>query len=220
MKPAIAVLLILTGCTTKPLADPAPQYFEADPATAATVTGKVSFRGKPPKMAPLRIDEDPVCSNLNPKGLLDESVVVSRKGELANVFVYVKTGLEGKRFAPPAGPATIDQRNCRFAPRVLGVRVGQTIRVLNSDPLTHNIHPQPKESREWNQSQPEGAPALERKFVRPEIMLRVKCNVHSWMRGYWSVLEHPYFAVTGPNGEFRITGLPPGKYILEAGMRS
>ena len=221
---ALAVLL-LAGCATKaPPATPAVEarpkidYFVIDVEKAGTISGKVSLRGRPPAREAIRIDEDLACVELNPKGMLTETVVTGAGGALANVFVYVKRGLESKQFAPPPATETvvIDQHNCRFAPRMLGLRAGQTLRVTNSDPLTHNIHPMPKMNRDWNQSQPEGAPALERRFVRPELMVRVKCNVHSWMRAYVNVVEHPYFAITGPDGAFELRHLPPGDYTLEA----
>ncbi|MBL8214832.1 MAG: hypothetical protein JNK87_29200 [Bryobacterales bacterium] len=191
-------------------------YFQVDPATAGAVTGKIAYKGAKPARKKLRIDEDPVCTKLNKNGLYDEAVVVNKNGTLANVFLHIKGGLEGKRFEVPKEPVVIDQKGCRFGPRVMGVQVGQIIRVTNSDPLTHNIHPMPKNNREWNQSQGEGDPPLERKFVRSEVMVRVKCNVHSWMRAHIGAVEHPYFAVTGEDGAFEIRNLPPGEYTLEA----
>ncbi len=221
---AAVAILALTACSgpTQPAAvrkdapplDPV--YFSVDAKTTAAIRGRVGFKGPRPRPQALRIDEDPACVKLNRGRLLEESVVV--KGGLANVFVYVKNGLEGKKFAPPPPEqvVVIDQKGCRFDPHVIGLRVGQTLRITNSDPVTHNIHPQPAMNREWNQSQEAGAAPLERKFVRPEIMMRVKCNVHSWMRAYVSALEHPYFAVTGADGSFEIAGLPPGDYAIEA----
>ena len=86
----------------------------------------------------------------------DESEVVNPNGALANVFIYVKTGLEGKTFEPPSMPVAIDQKGCLFHPRVMGIQVGQTLSVINSDPVTHNIHPMAEINREWNHSQGEG----------------------------------------------------------------
>lgn len=219
-----AAFALMAACSQSPKAVPEakkeapPSYFQVDPGTAVTITGKVFLKGAKPVRKKLEIDEDPACVKLNKAGLFEETVMVNANGTLANVFVYVKKGLEGKQFAPPPATdvVTIDQKGCRFTPHVLGVRTGQTISVTNSDPLTHNIHPQPKMNREWNQSQPEGAPPLERRFVRPEMMIRVKCNVHSWMRAYIGAMEHPYFAVTGSDGSFEIRNLPPGEYTVEA----
>ncbi len=214
-----AALAVLAACSRpREVKQQEPSYFQVDSNTAVTIAGKVFFKGAKPARKRLDIDEDPVCVKLNKGGLFEESVMVNANGTLANVFVYVKQGLEGKQFPPPpaAETVTIDQKGCRFLPHVIGVRAGQTMRVTNSDPLTHNIHPQPKMNREWNQSQPEGAPPLERRFVRPEMMVRVKCNVHSWMRAYIGAMEHPYFAVTGADGSFEIRNLPPGDYTVEA----
>jgi plastocyanin len=219
----LLVALMAAACSSPPPQPTAqkkeePSYFAVDSQTSATLRGKVVFKGPRPRRRALQVDEDAACVQLNRGRLLDESLLVNAGGALANVFVYVKRGLEGKHFAPPppGDVVTIDQKHCRFEPHVFGVRVGQTIRITNSDPVTHNIHPQPENNREWNQSQPEGAPPLERKFVRPEVMIRVKCNVHSWMRAYVSALDHPYFAVTRADGTFEIPNLPPGRYTVEA----
>ncbi|MBM3795560.1 MAG: hypothetical protein FJW31_16205 [Acidobacteria bacterium] len=225
MKPmaAMAALIMLEACQSSAprptAAAPAePSYFTADPATAGLVRGRVTLAGRPPKPTRLAIEEDVTCAQLNPQGLRSEEFAVANGGALANVLVYVKKGLEGKTFAPPPKTETvaIDQRQCRFQPHVFGIRAGQTLRVTNSDPLTHNIHPQPKNNREWNQSQEDGAVALERRFPFPEQMVRIKCNVHPWMRAYVHVMEHPYFAVTGADGSFEIASLPPGDYVIEA----
>lgn len=132
------------------------------------------------------------------------------------MFVYVKTGLERKTFETPKEAIQIDQRGCSYKPHVIGIQVGQTLDVLNSDPVSHNIHPLPKENRDWNRQQAPEAGKLERQFTRPEIMIPVKCNVHNWMRAYISVVAHPYFAVTGDQGTFELKGLPPGDYTIEA----
>jgi len=91
---------------------------------------------------------------------------------------------------------------------------GQTVKIVNSDPTTHNIHPSPKDNREWNQSMTPQAPPLEKTFAREEIMLPVKCDQHPWMRMFVNVTKNPFYAVTGPDGKFQITGLPPGDYTL------
>jgi hypothetical protein len=82
--------------------------------------------------------------------------------------------------------------------------------------VTHNIHPRAQNNREWNQSQDPGSPPLARKFVRPEIMIRVKCNVHPWMKAWVGVVDSPYFAVTSADGSFEIGNVPPGTYTVEA----
>jgi plastocyanin len=216
--------LVLTGCSgpgTKaehkvPEGVQKPAYYTVNPVTAGVISGVVRFSGRKPRLKPIDMSSDPACVEAHHGQPYDESLVVGEKGVLANVFVYVKTGLEGKTFETPAQPATIDQRGCWFRPRVLGIQVGQTLKVANSDPVTHNIHPLAQINREWNHSQGAGDPPISRRFLKPEIMIPVKCNIHSWMHAYIGVLDHPYFSVSGTDGTFEIRNVPPGDYVIEA----
>jgi hypothetical protein len=103
-----------------------------------------------------------------------------------------------------------------YDPHVLAVMAGQTLEVKNDDQTTHNIHPTPKDNRDWNQSQPPGATPIEQSFARPEFAIPVKCNVHPWMKSYIFVFKNPYYAVTSKDGKFELKGLPPGTYTIEA----
>ena len=215
----ICALVLLAGCGKKesseeqpaaktPAAAPAAAT-PIDPATAATVSGSVKFEGAAPKAATIDMSQDPNC-----KGANKAENVVAADGHLANVFVYVKEGLGNRTFAAPTEAVTLDQSGCRYHPHVLGVMAGQTIKIVNGDPTTHNIHPTPQNNREWNESQaPQSAP-LEKNFAREEIMLPVKCNQHPWMKMYMNVTKSPFYAVSGPDGKYEIKGLPPGDYTL------
>jgi plastocyanin len=215
---------LLSGCSgsqkkeaeASPKQAVAPSYFKVDPTTAGTLTGTIKFTGKKPPRKLIDMSEDPACVEAHHGKAYDESVAVNPNGTLANVFIYLKSGLEGKTFAVPTTPAVIDQNGCWFHPRVMGIQTGQTLQVTNSDPVTHNIHPLAQINREWNHSQGQGDPPLARRFTKPEVMIRVKCNIHSWMRAFIGVLEHPYFAVTGSDGTFEIRNIPPGDYVVEA----
>jgi plastocyanin len=220
MKRILLLSVVLLSACSRPetpsgKAEAAIEVFRPDPATAGSVTGTVIYAGPRPAPVALEMDSDPACARMH-KGALkvDPPVSVSRGGELANVFVYVKSGLDGKHFGAPETPVTIDQKGCWFHPRVMGIQTGQTLEVTNSDPVTHNIHPVAQVNREWNQSQSEGDPPLKRRFARPEIMVPVKCNIHKWMHAWIGVLEHPYFGVTGPGGTFTLANLPPGEYTI------
>lgn len=192
-------------------------YTKIDPATAAAVTGKVLFTGKKPTSRPIDMSgEESECKRMHSGATLAEDFVLNPDGTLANVFVYVGAGLENATFEPVTTPAQMDQKGCMFKPHVMGVRVGQPFVVGNSDPVTHNVHPMPEKNREWNQGQPPGAPKIERVFTEPEIMIPVKCNVHSWMKAYVGVVAHPFFTVTGESGTFELKGLPPGEYTIRA----
>lgn len=220
--PAFAAI-VLIACSTssqKPSSESsktekaAPVYFKLDPATAGVIKGSIAFHGKRPPRKLIDISSEPACVEARHNRPVDESVVVNPNGTLANVFVYIKSGLEGKTFETPATPVTIDQKGCWFHPRVMGIQVGQVLHVINSDPVTHNIHPQAKINREWNHSQGAGDPPLTRRFVKPEVMVPVKCNIHSWMHAFIGVLPHPYFAVTNEKGTFELPNVPPGQYVL------
>jgi len=210
--------MLLASCSKtqpQPQSTPAPIAFQPDAATAGTITGRVEFAGKKPPRKTVAMESDPQCAKLHSSAVADEVLAVNSNGTLANVFVYIKQGLEDKKFASPADPVVIDQKGCWFGPRVLGVQVGQTLKVTNSDPVTHNIHPLAQVNREWNQSQEPGAEALTRKFSQPEVMIRVKCNIHGWMHAWVGVVAHPYFAVTSADGTFQLRNVPPGNYTIE-----
>jgi plastocyanin len=226
MKSRLRLLAFLILCTifaacakpappseTKP---GAPASFQVDPSTAGSVTGKVMFDGKKPTAKKVVMEGDPHCARLHASTVSDEIIAVNSNSTLANVFVYIKQGLEDKTFAPPADPIVIDQQGCWFNPRVLGIQVGQTLKVTNSDPLTHNIHPLAQVNREWNQSQPPSAEPFLRRFTQPEVMIRVKCNIHPWMHAWIGAVAHPYFAVTGADGSFQFRNVPPGNYTIAA----
>jgi plastocyanin len=216
---ALCTLLALAGCSKKdnteqsnnmaeqPAAQPAATPI--DPATVATIDGTVKFDGTAPKPSKIDMSQDPGCKGMNQA----ENLVVNN-GDLANVFVYVKDGLGNRTFDVPKDPVELDQKGCQYHPHVLGVMAGQTVDIKNDDPTTHNIHPTPKDNREWNESQPPSSPALEKNFAREEIMLPVKCNQHPWMKMYINVVKNPFFAVTDKDGKYELKGLPPGDYTI------
>ena len=187
-----------------------------DQSTVGTVTGKVTFDGAKPKLARIMMDQDPVCVQKHTGPVTAEDGAVNSNGTLPNVFVYVKEGADKYAFPTPTGPVTLDQNGCMYKPHVLGIQAGQTLHIISSDPTTHNIHPMPKDNREWNESQSPGAAPLDKTFARPEIMVPVKCNQHPWMKAYVGVTKNPLFAVTGSDGTFTIKGVPPGDYTVEA----
>ena len=198
-----------TNTTSEQQAAPAGAATPIDPATAAQVSGTVKFDGTAPKPAKIDMSQDPGC-----KGPNEAEAVVVDGGNLANVFVYVKDGLGSRTFDVPHDAVVLDQSGCKYHPHVLGVMAGQTVEIKNDDPTTHNIHPTPKDNREWNESQPPQAAPLQKNFAREEIMLPVKCNQHPWMKMYINVVKSPFFAVTDKSGKYEIKGLPPGDYTI------
>src|ERR1035437_8967733 len=183
-----------------------------DEANGATVTGKVAFTGAKPVMKTIDMSANPVCTRAHASApQKSEEALVNDNGTLKYVFVWVKAGLPAdKTWAVPAAAVPLDQHGCMYQPHVVGVMAGQNVEIKNSDPTNHNIHPQPQTNQEWNESQPPGAGDKMQSFARQEVMIPVKCNIHSWMRSYIGVISHPFFAVTGDDGTFSIKGLPPG----------
>lgn len=198
-------------------AQPFTQLTTVDPATAASIHGVIHFTGSAP--APVQIDMgmDPGCTIENHEPNFSQQYAVNH-GALANVYIYVKHGLEGKNFAMPTTPVILDQKGCRYEPHVIALMTGQTLRVLNSDPTMHNVHAQPNapSNPQWNMSQmPKGAP-IEKTFHDPEVMMPFKCNQHPWMKAYVNVAANPFYAVSDAEGKFELKGLPPGDYMIAA----
>ena len=198
--------------TAAPAAPAAPAF---DPATAGSVMGMITLEGTPPPPEEIRMNSDPACVELA-TDTQTEYYRVGAEGGLGNVFVYVKEGLEGQSFPAPSESIVLDQKGCRYTPHVFGMRVGQTLEIVNSDMTLHNIHATPANNDEFNTGQPIQGMRYERVFESPEVMVPFKCDVHGWMNAYVGVLEHPYFAVTAEDGKFDISDLPPGDYVVEA----
>ena len=185
------------------------------PAFAASVTGKATFTGTPPNPAKIDMNADPVCAGSG-STVTSEDVVVNSNGTLKNVFVYVKEGLEGQTFTAPTEKVVMNQQGCHYSPHVFGAQVNQPVEIVNSDATLHNVHGMPKASKEFNLGMPIQGMKVTRKFDKPEVMVKFKCDVHPWMHAYVGVVDHPFFAVTGEDGSFEIKNLPPGQYTLEA----
>jgi hypothetical protein len=198
----------------------APAGGAAKPAAAAattgtaSVSGKVSFEGTPPPAEKVKLSADAKCVEMHKDGLERQPIKV-KDGGLADVLVYVKTGVSGT-FPAPAEPVVLDQHGCDYAPHMVAMMVGQQLKIRNSDDTLHNIHPRPQANAEFNVGQPRKGMESVKTFDKPEMLIPVGCDVHPWMRAFISVLSNPYFAVTGDDGTFEIKGLPAGEYEIEA----
>lgn len=198
-----------------------PSAQAVDAATAGSIMGSVKLNGTPPKMKVINMAAEPACAKDHASSpAMTQDVVPGDNGTLQNVVVYLQGDFSKYKFDEPTTPATIDQKGCMYEPHVLALRTGQTLDVVNADPVTHNIHPVPKDNREWNQSQPPGASPIMQSFAREEVAIPVKCNVHPWMKAYIAVFDNPYYAVTGKDGSFTIKNVPPGTYTVTAWQES
>ncbi|MBI5217141.1 MAG: carboxypeptidase regulatory-like domain-containing protein [Ignavibacteriae bacterium] len=186
-------------------------------AISGNVSGKINFKGAKPAPSKIKMSSDQKCMKVHSgKDVVSDQVVVNANNTLRWTFVYVKKGLEGKKFPQPKNKASIDQQGCMYSPHVLGMMVNQPLEIINSDPTMHNIHALPKNSPQFNIGQPIKGQRTTKTFAKAETMVRVKCDVHNWMGAWVGVLDHPFFAVSDGDGNFAIKDLPAGDYELEA----
>jgi len=209
-KTVAALLVGITQIGCDKADAPKPQKTLLPPVLGSgSIKGHVRLVGEPPGMKEILND---ICH----KGagpLTEESVVVNPDGTLRNVFVYVTgaTASSGEANAE----ALLDQINCQYVPHVIGVQVGQTLRIKSSDPTMHNVRFAPKHAEAFNLSMTDAGQSSAVTFSSPEF-IRVKCDVHPWMTAYIGVFDSPFFQATGDGGAFEIARLPVGKYTLHA----
>lgn len=178
---------------------------------AGDITGKITLKGTPKPEVDIPLT--PSCGKINPNKVTTRHYVAGKDGGLANVFVYLK---DAKAAPATADSPMLDQAGCMYDPYVLGVVTGQKFKVKNSDPELHNVHATPKINKEFNFGQPLKDQISERSFDQAEVLVRIKCDVHPWMFAYMGVVDHPYFAVSDKEGNFKIAGVPDGKYTIVA----
>lgn len=226
----IALTLAFTACggsgqqTAAPTpSQPAAQQPASDapsggetPSGSAAISGKITYQGEVPKFKAISMDADPGCSVKHGQPVMPELLVLGDGNTMANVMVRVTSGVADKQWAVPSEPVVVDQRGCVYVPHVLGVMAGQKVKILNSDGLMHNVHALPEKNKEFNKAMPATQTETEVVFSKSEDPFKVKCDVHPWMAAYVAVLDHPFFAVTGKDGSFNISGLQPGTYEIEA----
>ena len=196
------------------MAEPAAPAF--DPATAGNVMGTITLEGTPPAAEPIRMNSDPVCAMESPNSETEYFLVGDTGGSWQRLRVCQGRARRPdfprshRRDRVTAGRVSVCSHTC------LAFRVGQTLSIVNSDPTLHNIHATPASNEEFNTGQPIEGMVYERMFDTPEVMVPFQCDVHGWMNAYVGVLDHPYFGVTGADGAFDLSGLPPGDYVVEA----
>jgi plastocyanin len=187
----------------------------AGPAFAGDIVGTVNYTGKVPTLKPIAMNADPGCASKHKGPVANEALVLGPGNTMANVMVRVKGPVKGS-FPAPAAPVVIDQKGCQYFPHVTGIRVGQTLKLKNSDGLLHNVHALPKVNTPFNMAMPANRKEADTKFGKEEGMFHIKCDVHPWMSAYVGVFANPFYAVSGKDGKFKISGLPPGTYEIEA----
>ena len=186
----------------------------AQTANRGTIKGHIKLSGDLPGNSIIRMGMDPKCAEINRgKRVVQETVAAAIDGSLANVFVRLQGTFP--QTPVPKEPVVVDQRGCIYHPRVVGARVGQTLQVKNSDDLLHNVHSLTGKSNAFNISEPKAGMVQQFTMKDEEVMLRIKCDVHSWMTTYIGVVTNPYFAVSNTAGTFEIADVPAGSYTIQ-----
>ncbi len=184
----------------------------ASPAHAGgSIRGQVTLVGTAP--APVKIDRsrDFFCAKTE---AWDEDLVV-HKGKIRDVHVGIESHSAG-RHTPPTTPVVIEQKNCSYRPRVVGIMEGQALDITNGDQTFHNVHAYVGAETFFNRAQPAGAKPIRSNTAPAGTEMKFACDIHPWMRGYAVVTDHPYFDVTDEQGAFTIANVPAGRYTLRA----
>ncbi len=202
----------LTALARVPAAEPQTQAADE----GATLTGRVKMKGEIPKRRKIQTNADPKCAAMHPGDLMSDDYVIDPAGNVQYAIIYVKEGLGDQKFTPPKSSVYVEQKGCRFEPHALGVMVGQELTFRNMDPeLMHIVHVTPKSNKEFGFSQVKRGEERPKIFTAKET-IRLFCDVHPWMEAWIMVLDHPLHATSGADGKFKLKGLPPGKYTIEA----
>jgi hypothetical protein len=186
----------------------------ATPIERGSLHGHVRVTGVLPANDVIRMNADPMCMKASGGShVTDEAVIAAADGSLANVFVELVGTFPDTPV--PSAPVFIDQRGCLYSPRVVGLRAGQPLQVRNSDDGLHNVHGVSTERDGFNVSQPVSGMVSTFRPHDPGV-LRLKCDVHTWMVAFVGVVNHPYFAVTTADGTFSMRDVPEGTYEVRA----
>lgn len=184
---------------------------------AGTITGAITFEGKVPEMKPVAMDADPACAAMHKDNPPKNEILVLGDGQtMANVLVEVTKGAPQKDYPAPTEPIVLTQKGCMYSPRVFVIRPGQTLKVMNPDGILHNVNGMPAVNTPFNRAMPKNLTEMEVTFDKSEPPFQIRCDIHAWMRSYCAVLNHSFYSVTAKDGVYKIEGLEPGEYEIQA----
>jgi plastocyanin len=131
--------------------------------------------------------------------------------ERRHVVVYLKDARP-----QPVTPMRVEirQRGESFIPRVVAVTVGSEVEFPNDDPIYHNVFSLSRVKAFNLGRYPRGSSRSQR-FDKPGVV-KVFCEIHSHMSATVMVFNHPWFAIPGEDGQFELSGVPPGERQVTA----
>jgi len=185
-------------------------------ALAGTIKGTVKYNGEVPNAKLIHMDADPICYAVNKGNTHVPALVLGDGNTLGNVVVFIKSGLSQTNYPAPSQEAVITQAGCNYSPHISVIMAGQKVKFLNPDGTLHNVHAMCQVNPEFNAAMPDFRKEMEVTFSKPEEMFPIRCDVHPWMQAWLAVMPHPFFAVTGQDGQFEIKNVPDGTYQIEA----
>jgi hypothetical protein len=185
--------------------------YEAAPVSnGGSIVGTVKLDGVAPKPARLEIGKDKDVCGAHP--LFDQSLVVGHSGGISKAVVTIDDIVRGEAIKPD--PAVLfDQKGCEYTPHVIAFPAGSTVKVLNSDGILHSIHTESSINPVVDMAQPGFKKTINVTVGKPEA-IKVTCDAHNWMDGWWYAVSNPYYAVTDTAGRFTIANVPPGTYTV------
>ncbi|HEA69243.1 MAG TPA: hypothetical protein ENI07_20905 [Desulfobacterales bacterium] len=219
MKHTLRLLLFLLMINSLMIVIPllaAAAEFKVKPVkNGGSISGTVSFKGQVPKPKILTIVKDQEVANAESR---EVDVVVVNDGHLAEAVVYLAKVKAGKEWPLVPENGMINQEGARFLPTSRVVHKGVRVEIKNSDPIMHNIHTYELIGRArrtlFNRGQIPNS-AIKTAFkVKKAPFVKLECDKHDFMHEYLFVASNPYYSVTGKDGAFSITDIPPGTYTL------
>jgi plastocyanin len=177
-------------------------------AAGGTISGQVKLDGAAPAPKEVEVTKDKEVCGLHKH--FTQDLIVDSGGGIANAVVIVK----GAKGDMKPGEVTFDQKGCDYVPHVLAFPAGSTVKIVNSDGILHNIHTYSTANPSFNMAQPKFKKVISQKVDKPEV-IKVTCDAHGWMHGWWVATDTPYFAVTDDKGNYTIKDVPAGDYTVE-----
>ncbi len=228
----MACVLLVTVALWGASAQGAAKYKVTAVKNGASVSGRVTLKGKQPPPEQILITKNKDVCGAGNRAI--QWVPVGQKNGLTEMVVFLKKVKQGKDWSGSAAvtKGEMNQEKCVFSPWLQIVRKGAEVTVKNSDPVLHNIHireligikvgkARGVKRTMLNEAQPgsaeEKASDLKARIKpRRGNFIAINCEAHNFMFAWMFAADHPYVVKTGADGSYTLTDIPPGKYVLSA----